>query len=440
MSKSDAQPGVTVRVRAAQVLLAVFHDYQHLDDAIQKYVTGLGPKDSALLQAICYGVMRWYLTLMFWLELLADRPAKELKPPVRVIILIGLYQLEFMRTPAHAAIHSTVEAAEHLHAKRAKGLINAVLRAYQRRQKSEEPDRQLLEHTQARYAHPMWMLERFQTDWPDSWNQIIESNNKQAPMVIRVDLHRTSIDKYIQQLQSTKIEATHHPVAEAAVVLSKPVAVDLLPGFDEGLVSVQDGAAQLAASLLQHNSQHRVMDACAAPGGKTAHILQLQQPAYLLALDNSKERLLRVSEMLQRIGAKAEVVTGDASTPREWWDGQQFDRILLDAPCSASGVIRRHPDIKYLRTENSLRKIVKRQAKILDSLWQLLNPGGMLLYVTCSIFKIENQEQVTAFLNRHEDASLEEMTGDWGRGRIGRQLLPGDYDMDGFYFAPIRKQ
>jgi 16S rRNA (cytosine967-C5)-methyltransferase len=431
---------VEVRVRAARVLLAIIQDYEHLDEALRNHSAGLAAKDGALLQAICYGVMRWYPALIFWLEKQAGRPAKELSPVVRVLILEGLYQLEYMRIPAHAAIHSTVESASYLQARRAKGLINAVLRGFQREISS--PDREQLpqDNLQALSAHPLWMLERFQADWPDDWQQIVDVNNRQAPMVIRLDLASSTAENYLQRLHDAGIAAEPHPVAGTALVLSKPITVDLLPGFDEGLVTVQDAAAQLAAPLLQHTQQHRVLDACAAPGGKTAHILQQCQPAYLLALDNSKQRLLRVEETLQRIHRDAEVLQGDASKPDEWWDSQLFDRILLDAPCSASGVIRRHPDIKYLRPEKSLQKIVKRQTKILDAMWQLLKPGGILLYVTCSVFKAENQEQVTAFLGRHEDASLEPMHVKWGRGKIGRQLLPGDDDMDGFYFAPIRKK
>ena len=439
-NRNDPSSGVDVRVRAARALLATIQDYEHLDEAIREHSTGLAAKDSALLQAICYGVMRWYPTLVFWLEKHAGRSAKDLSPPVRVLILEGLYQLEYMRIPAHAAIHSTVESSAYLHARRARGLINAVLRGFQR--EIDSPDRKQVpqENQQAQSAHPLWMLERFQADWPDDWQQIVDVNNRQAPMVIRLDLGTTTTENYLQRLHDAGIAALRHPTVETALVLSKPVTVDLLPGFDTGLVAVQDAAAQLAAPLLQHTQQHRVLDACAAPGGKTAHILQRCQPAYLLALDNSKQRLLRVQETLLRIHRNAAILQGDASKPDEWWDSQPFDRILLDAPCSASGVIRRHPDIKYLRSEKSLQKIVKRQTKILDAMWQLLKPGGILLYVTCSVFKTENQEQVTAFLGRHEDASLEPMHVKWGRGKIGRQLLPGDDDMDGFYFAPIRKK
>jgi len=443
MTGVKLKPGVEVRLQAAKVLLAVIQDYQQIDEALARYNEGLSTQDSALLQAVCYGVMRWRIELLFWLEHLAKRPASERKPAVQVLILTGLFQLKYMRIPAHAAIHATVECAMSLQSKRAKGLINAILRAFQRYLSATDDSYQKVIESQpdfVRYAHPPWMLKRFQADWPDQWQQIVENNNLQAPMFLRVNSRKIDMDDYLLQLKSSDIEASKHPFAPQALILSKPMDVELIPGFSDGLVSVQDAAAQLAAPLLQHDKTQRVLDACAASGGKTAHILQQTQPAYLAALDNSGSRLERVKDMLSRIGQTAQIIEGDAANPDDWWDKQPFDRILLDAPCSASGVIRRHPDIKHLRTEKALLKIVKRQAKILDAMWQLLKPGGMLLYVTCSVFKAENQEQVAAFLQHHEDAELAEMSVPWGRGKTGRQILPGDDAMDGFYFALLRKR
>ena len=439
MNKSDLQAGVEVRLRAVKVLLAITRDHEHLDDALQRFNHGLTAQDAALLQAMSYGVMRWYFELQFWLELQANRPARKLKPAVRLLVMLGLLQLKYMRIPAHAAIHATVECAGHLRVARAKGLINAVLRGFQRRNADELLEQLEQASEEARYAHPGWILKRIKRDWPDEWSRVIEANNRQAPMVLRLDSRQTDASQYMELLNARDIEARPHNVAAEALVLAKPVDVSLLPGFDEGMVSVQDAAAQLAAPLLNVNSGHRVLDACAAPGGKTAHLMQLTTPVYLAALDNNAKRLQRLYEMLQRIGGNVDVLLGDASSTQEWWDGQLFDRILLDAPCSASGVIRRHPDIKFLRNEAALDKIVKRQTEIMDALWQLLKPGGMLLYVTCSIFKVENEQQVQAFLDRHADARLSAIAAPWGRGDVGKQLLPGDDDMDGFYFAPIMK-
>jgi 16S rRNA (cytosine967-C5)-methyltransferase len=442
MAGMDLKPGVLVRLRAANVLLAITQDYQQLDEALDRYNEGLSRQDQALLQAVCYGVMRWYVELVFWLEKLSKRPFTELKPAVRILILIGLYQLKYMRIPAHAAIHATVDCAAPLKSVKAKGLVNAVLREFQRYLAADDRYRSALDKQpdSIRYSHPEWMLKRFEQDWPDDWRQFAEYNNQQAPMTLRVDTSRTGLEQYLSGLQSSDIKASRHPISPDALVLEEPVDVDSLPGFSQGLVSVQDAAAQLAVPLLVDDQPHHVLDACAAPGGKTAQLLQKARPASLVALDNSAVRLKRVAETLDRIGLPADIVCGDASNPSDWWDNRLFDRILLDAPCSASGVIRRHPDIKYLRSEKALIKIAKRQAKILDALWQLLKPGGMLLYVTCSVFRVENQDQVTAFLQRWPDAGLAEMPVDWGRGKIGRQILPGDENMDGFYFALLMKR
>jgi len=444
MKPPKLKPGIEVRLLAAKVLLAVTGEYQQLDDALIRYSGQLSGKDAALLQAICYGVMRRYAELIFWLEHLSKRPANELKPAVQILILSGLFQLKYMRVPAHAAIHATVECAPLLQSKRAKGLINAVLRGFQRYSSDSNQDenrRIMASQTDAqKYSHPPWMLDKLQLDWPEHWRQIVENNNQRGPMVLRVDVRQIELNEYLLKLKSANIEAEKHPIASEALILTHPVEVELLPGFNRGLVSVQDSAAQLAAPLLQHDGSQRVLDACAAPGGKTAHILQIIQPATLVALDNSKSRLTKVEVMLQRIGGNAQIIQGDASDPDEWWDGKLFDRILLDAPCSASGVIRRHPDIKYLRSERALLKIIKRQKKILDAMWQLLKPGGMLLYVTCSVFKAENEEQVSAFMARHSEASLAEMPANWGIGQIGRQILSGDDNMDGFYFALLDKK
>lgn len=440
MSSGTKRSGVAVRVAAGRVLLSIVNDYQQLDDALTMHLTDLGRKDAALVQAICYGVMRHYHELLYWVQLQAGRPAGKIKPPVRVLLLVGLYQLRFMRVAAHAAINETVEAAGSFNVTRAKGFINAVLRGLQRRWGELEDVRSSIEADEvAYYSHPQWMLERLRRDWPQHWEQIVTCNNRQAPMTLRVNSNETSVQKYRGLLEDRGITAEPHPVAAEAITLSRPIDVDALPGFSHGQVSVQDAAAQLAVPLLEIGNSHRVLDACAAPGGKTAHILQWSNPRVLVAVDNHPGRLQKVDKTLQRIRRQAQVVRGDTAHPDEWWDGESFDRILLDAPCSASGVIRRHPDIKYLRSESTLNKIVRRQQKILNAVWQLLKPGGMLLYVTCSVFRIENQEQVDVFLQSQAAASLVELDVPWGLGKTGRQVLPCADDMDGFYFALLKK-
>lgn len=435
------QAGTAVRYHAARVLLSVIEDYQSLDDALLMNSSGLSKKDHAFLQALTYGVMRNYYELLWWQETLAKRKSGKLDAPVRVLILIGLYQLEFMRVPAHAAIHSTVECAGKLSVSRARGFINAVLREFQRSGSDIKAGRSNNKINTAEHNHADWMLDIIQKDWPEDWLQIIDANNRQAPMTLRVDINATDRGQYRDKLQEQGIDARVHEQAKEALVLEQSVDVEQLPGFADGVVSVQDAAAQLAVPLLDIQSQHRVLDACAAPGGKTAHIMQRSRPALLHALDNNLQRVSRINSMLERIPYKGEinVLHADAGKPSEWWDAVGYDRILLDVPCSASGVIRRHPDIKYLRTKRSLDKIVTRQRKIIKALWPLLKQGGMMLYVTCSIFKTENERQVSWFLGEHKDAELCDMSVDWGRGRIGRQILPGEQEMDGFYFALIKK-
>lgn len=428
-------PGVQVRVAAARVLLNVLEDYKPLHETLEQVTDEIPTQDRALLQALCYGVMRWHLQLESWMEQLAKRPANKIKPNVRVLIELGLFQLQYMRIPAHAAIHTTVEGAGKFQASRAKGFINAVLRAFMRQQA------ELVSCTSDAcvYAHPEWMLEQFKNDWPDDWQNLAEENNQQAPMTLRVDTSNISIDEYLKQLNGVGIDAQAHPDVDTAIVLQRAVDVAELPGFAQGVVSVQDAAAQLAVHFLQAQSSDRVLDACAAPGGKTAHILQSVKPEFLTAMDNNGARLKRVNEMFERIRLKAELIEGDAADPSAWWDGQLYDSILLDAPCSASGVIRRHPDIKHLRSAKALQKAVKRQARILDALWPLLKPGGRMLYATCSVFKDENENQIARFLERHEDAQCKALPSGYGRQNIGVQLLPGEQQMDGFYFAALEK-
>jgi len=430
--------GVRVRTRAARSLIAVIHDHLPLDEAILQHNENLTLKDKALHQALCYGVMRWHLQLLAWLKILSSRPLHQIDPPVQVLILLGLQQLAHMRTPAHAAIHATVESALALKCSHAKGMINAVLRNFLRRQTRLAAA--ITHDPVAHSAHPRWMLEMLQQDWPHDWQAIVVANNEQAAMSLRVDTRQVARDEYLQRLAEKGITASAHAVAAQAVTLESAIDVDQLPGFSSGCVSVQDAAAQLAAPLLQHDHSHRVLDACAAPGGKTAHILQLAAPAQIDALDVSASRLQMLRPLFERIGIGARRLEGDAAHPDGWWDEKPYDRILLDAPCSASGVIRRHPDIKHHRSQKSIRQIARRQQQILDALWPLLRPGGIMLYVTCSVFKIENEYQIAAFIKRTADAKLLNISVNWGRGDIGKQILPGEQGMDGFYFARLGKK
>jgi len=427
---------LNIRLVAAKVLARVLQDGQSLTAALDNAFLAIdSAKDRAFIQALCYGVCRQYHRLDFILSQLLEKPLKD--ADVKALALVGLYQLKFMRVKPHAAVSETVLAAR----KKpwAKSLINAVLRTYLREQEG-------LEHKAdkcqvAALSHPDWLIKQIEQDWPEQALRIFLENNLQPPMVLRVNLSKTSREDYLQLLTGQDIAAEPVSFCPSAIRLDKPVPVDQLPGFAGGLVSVQDTAAQLAAGLLDVQPGHRVLDVCAAPGGKTAHILESQsQLQELVAVDIDEFRMQRVGENLQRLNLQAKRVVGDAANPASWWDGKPFDRILLDAPCSALGVIRRHPDIKLLRRAEDIGQLQALQKSILQAVWPLLAPGGLLLYATCSILKQENERQVQAFLAEHADAIELPIEADWGvAGVCGRQILTGESAMDGFYYARLSK-
>ena len=427
---------MNTRLIAARVLSRVLQDGQSLTAALDAALPAVeSGKDRAFIQALCYGVCRFYHRLDFVLGELLDKPLKDLD--VKALALVGLYQLKYMRVKPHAAVSETVLAAR----KKpwAKALINALLRSYLRDQDSLE-----LKADNARSAavsHPDWLIRQIEQDWPQQAQAILLANNRQPPMALRVNLSRVSLDHYLQQLIGLDIAAMTVAFCPSALILDKPVAVDLLPGFADGLVSVQDVAAQLAAGLLDVRAGLRVLDVCAAPGGKAAHILE-QQPQIkeLVAVDIDAARMLRVSDTLGRLKLSATLVVGDAANPQDWWDGRLFERILLDAPCSALGVIRRHPDIKLLRRAGDIQPLQALQQSILCAVWKLLAPGGIMVYATCSILKQENEQQIEAFLAAHPDASELPIDALWGvAGSHGRQIMTGESAMDGFYYARIGK-
>jgi len=384
---------------------------------------------------LCYGVCRHYHHLDFILGKLVAKPIKDME--IKALILVGLYQLQFMRVKPHAAVSETVLAVGNR--KWAKGLVNALLRTYLREQAKLEE--QASNVATAAWSHPAWLLRLLQEDWPEQAAQIFLANNLQAPMALRVNLAKIDRQAYLQQLNARNITANCVDFCPSAVVLDNAVAVDELPGFASGLVSVQDTAAQLATELLILQPGQRVLDVCAAPGGKTAHILEAQaQLQVLTAVDIDAARLQKVGDNLQRLSLAAKLICGDAAEPQSWWDGQVFERILLDAPCSATGVIRRHPDIKLLRRADDIAQLQTLQKSILNAIWPLLAKDGILLYATCSILKQENEQQIMAFLAGHDDAEEMPCPDHWGASAIaGRQILPGQSGMDGFYYARLRK-
>ncbi|MFW5444065.1 MAG: 16S rRNA (cytosine(967)-C(5))-methyltransferase RsmB [Methylococcaceae bacterium] len=430
---------LNLRLIAAGVLAKVIKDGQSLTVALEHAFESVeDTKDRAFIQALCYGVIRQYHRLDFILQQLLSKPLRNKDSDIKMLLLMGLYQLKYMRVKSHAAVSETVKAASKK--SWAKSLLNGVLRQYIREQESFEDKAD--QQSWSLNSHPQWLVDRIKTDWPEQAMTVLQENNQHPPMVLRVNLKQTSQQAYLKLLNEHSIQANPVSFCSSAIVLEQAVAVEKLPGFSVGMVSVQDTAAQLAAELLEVKAGHTVLDLCAAPGGKTAAILERQtETLSMWAVDIDEKRLQRVTENLQRLKLQAKVLVGDAANPGEWiQQGQTFDRILIDAPCSALGVIRRHPDIKVLRRESDISALQAIQQQILSAAWELLVPSGILLYATCSILKQENEQQIEMFLKSHADATELSITGDWGtKTAFGRQVLTGDSGMDGFYYAKLVK-
>jgi 16S rRNA (cytosine967-C5)-methyltransferase len=425
---------LNTRLFAAKVLVRVLQDGQSLTAALE-HINSLSDKDKAFVQAICYGVCRYYYRLDFILSQLLDKPLKDIE--IKALALVGLYQLRYMRVKPHAAVSETVAAL----AKRkswAKGLVNALLRRYLREQDSLEQQADTV--SSAAVSHPDWLINRIQQDWIEYASDILNANNQQAAMVLRVNQTKTTTTDYLALLAEQGITGNSVAFCPTAILLAKPVAVETLPNFLEGWVSVQDTAAQLAASLLNLQAGQRVLDMCAAPGGKAAHILETEPSVTLSAIDIDATRMQRVRDNCQRLQLSPSLIVADAAQPETWWDGQRFDRILLDAPCSGLGVIRRHADIKLLRRPEDITVLQVIQQQLLTVAWSLLAKGGIVLYATCSVLKQENEQQIQQFLANHDDAIELPIVADWGITTThGRQILTGMSGMDGFYYARLFK-
>ncbi|NCO73361.1 MULTISPECIES: 16S rRNA (cytosine(967)-C(5))-methyltransferase RsmB [Shewanella] len=396
---------------------------QHLDNS----------KDKALLAELCYGVMRQLPQLD---KCVSDCLAKPFKGKQRILhqlLIVGCYQLYFTRIPAHAAISETAEACRQLRFDGLVKVVNGVLRTIQRQDAELNTDSDTL-----RFNTPAWFIKRLQQAYPDKWQHIIEQSHQRPPMWLRNNQQLQTRDTYLAALAQYDIPAQAGP-SQDAILLDAAKDVAALPDFMEGAASVQDGAAQWAATLLAPKADELVLDACAAPGGKSCHLLELAPNINLVAVDFDQKRLARVQQNLDRLHLKAQLIHGDAADIPSWWQGQQFDRILLDAPCSATGVIRRHPDIKWLRKNSDIEELANLQKQILDHCWQWLKPGGTLLYATCSILPQENNQQVEQFLERTADASLIPIEQQTQLDDIGWQILPGQDNMDGFYYARLVK-
>lgn len=390
-------------------------------------------RDRSLLRAMLAESLRWHHRFEWQLSKLLDRPLKRKDSELAALLRIGLTQLSALRIPDHAAVSATVDATSMLGLARARGLVNAVLRRYLRERDNLAEQAERVDV--ARFSHPAWLIAAIKNDWPADFESILDANNAPPPLWLRVNRTKIGRDAYVSQLGEAGIPATTHPDCDDAVLVTDACPVHKLPGFFEGLVSVQDASAQRAVELMEIEPGQRVLDACAAPGGKAAHMLE-RFPALgeLVALDSDSDRLGQVRSNLDRLGLDARLVTGDAMSPESWFDGQRFDRVLIDAPCSATGVIRRHPDIKVLRRQNDLTDLVANQGRMLDAIWPLLVPGGRLVYATCSVLRAENLGVVGAFVDRTGDADL----APFGTDRH-YQVKPGETNSDGFYYARLSK-
>jgi len=430
-------PPLDCRAAAARCLAAVV-DGASLNQQIPLLESRVKERDRSLFRQLCYGTVRLYPQLNAIASQLLAKPLKSKDRDITLLILCGGYQLSDTRIPEHAAVSATVAATKDLKKPWAKALVNGVLRQWQRR--SEELRDNLEDFALA--AHPKWLYQAINTAWPQQAPSILHQNNQQPPLCLRVNRAHCSSDQYLKLLHEQGIGAKRCDYASEGVRLDSPVGVEQLPHFGDGWASVQDEAPQLSASLLALAPGQRVLDACCAPGGKSCHILESEPKlAELVALDIDPERLPRVRENLQRLQLTATVVAGDAAAVEGWWDGQPFERILLDAPCSATGVIRRNPDIKLHRSPADIDALSQLQGEILQALWQTLAPGGLLLYATCSILPAENNEQVARFCQQQSDAEHLPIAADWGVAcDYGRQLLPQADGHDGFYYALLRKK
>lgn len=433
------------RAAAARAVNAVYRG-RSLDTALEEIFSTPSHElagERALIQDMVYGALRWHFQLMPLVSGFLEKPIKENDADLKALLVVGFYQLLHMRVASHAAVNETVEAVVVLKKAWAKGMMNAVLRRLLR----EEPQirARIDADENLALAHPAWLLARIKTAWPDDWRAIAMANNARAPLALRVNHGKLTRGAYHARLTRAGIASHAVPDIDSALLLESPVAIESLPGFAAGEVSVQDAAAQLAAMLLDAQPGERVLDACAAPGGKCAHILERVPQASLTALDVDAKRLERVHDNFARLGLTGTVIQGDATDPAGWWDGQPFDRILLDAPCSATGVIRRHPDIRLHRNPADIRRVVATQAHLLNALWPLLAPGGKLLYVTCSILPEENAQQLATFLVRQPEALAQSLMHPAlvryaQPAGTGFQILSGTGDMDGFYYSGITKK
>ena len=427
------------RAIVAKILCSLLNNHGSLNTLLGNHKDH---PEFSLIQESSYGCCRWYFALESLLEQLLNKPLKKQDLDIKCLMICALYQLRELEVAEYAVINESVSAVLIFKKPWAKGLVNAVLRGYQR--KKDELEKALTaSQPNGDLAFPRWLDSEIRGQWPEQALSIFHNSNQRPPMTLRVNLAKNSREQYLESLAQAGIGATAGGLSDSAVYLDKPTPVTDLPGFVEGKVSVQDEASQLVPNLLQLEPAQHVLDACAAPGGKSCHILESEDSlTRMTSIDISQSKLDRIRENFDRLGVESNLVAADASELETWWDGIQFDRILLDAPCSATGVIRRHPDIKLLRKPEQAKSLAEIQSTLLTKLWTCLKPGGLLLYTTCSLLRQENEETIKRFLDSTDSAKYEAITADWGvECSIGRQLLPGtNSGPDGFFYAVLQKQ
>lgn len=429
---------MNVRHAASLIIAELLKGAGSLSSHLPTFSRKIGDTDKALLQELCFGTCRHYPQLQAYLDCLLDKPLRAKDSDIHATLLIGFYQLLHTRIPDHAAIGETVEVTKQLKKPWATKLVNGVLRQLQRDKTAL--DEKLSQNPSFVSNHPAWLEGMLKKAWGENFASICEANNSHPPFTLRLNTQQISRENYLARLESDNITATATPFSPYGITLASPCDPRDLPLFEAGMVSVQDEAAQLACDLLGAEPNDRILDACAAPGGKTGHLLEQTPSLLVTALDIEERRLTRVRENLDRLGVSAHIQQGDGTQPKQWWDGQLFDRILLDAPCSATGILRRHPDIKLLRTPEDIQRLSELQGQLLDALWTILKPGGVLLYATCSIMPRENTRVIEAFLAREPSAEHEPINTSWGiEQTCGRQLLPQQQGHDGFYYARLIK-
>jgi len=429
----------SARLVAVDILKNVILNRGSLSTQLNAQQGSVKPEHLGQLKEVCFGVSRYFPRLNSFALHMLEKPFQEKDMDLYAVILIGLYQIEYMSTPSHAAVNEAVENTKALNKRWGGKLVNAILRRYLR--ESEEIKESLKAMPSVADSHPKWLLKRFSKHWPNQYQQIVDANNARPPMCLRVNLSRVSRETQKKELEAVGIKSYYGHFSKSALYLETPVKVQELPNFFEGHLSVQDEAAQLSAQILSPNPEERILDACAAPGGKTGHILESAKNIELTAIEIETWRLVKIQENLERLSLPAKLICADSSNLSSWWDGVFFDKILLDVPCSATGVIRRNPDIKVNRKPADIDALLEIQKKLLVEVWKTLKPGGQLLYATCSLMPEENEQQMINFFNTHDDAHEIPLESEWGENVAhGKQLFPSINSHDGFYYCLMKKR